>query len=125
MSGRVRVEGSAVHLDVVVTGPNQLFVPRLTRSDFEVLEDGVLQEVSFFSSDDVAPLTLVLLLDASSSIAPSETGIKKAASDLVREMSPRDEAAVVVFSDSVRSSTHFTAFQDPLLEAIRSLYPGG
>ena len=63
-----RVEGSAVHLDVVVTGPNQFFVPRLTRDDFEVLEDGVRQEVSFFTSDDVAPLALVLLLDASSSI---------------------------------------------------------
>ncbi len=120
-----RVEGSAVHLDVVVTGPNQFFVPRLTRDDFEVLEDGVRQEVSFFTSDDVAPLTLVLLLDASSSIEPSEKGIKKAASNLVREMTPRDQTAVVVFSDSVKSSTHFTAFQKPLLDAIGSLHPAG
>ncbi len=120
-----RVEASAVHLDVVVTGPNQFFVPRLTRDDFEVLEDGVRQEVSFFTSDDVAPLTLVLLLDASSSIEPSEKGIKKAASNLVREMTPRDQTAVVVFSDSVKSSTHFTAFKKPLLDAIGSLHPAG
>ena len=120
-----KVQGSAVHLDVVVTGPNQLFVPRLTRDDFEVFEDGVTQEVSFFSSDDVAPLTLVLLLDASSSIEPAEKGIKKAASNLVSEMSPLDEASVVVFSDSVKSSTHFTRFADPLLEAIDSLHPEG
>jgi Ca-activated chloride channel family protein len=116
---------SAVYLDVVVTGPSQLFLPGLTVDDFEVFEDGVRQEVSFFSSDDVAPITLVLLLDASTSIAGSVRAIKKASSNLVREMSSRDKAAVVVFSDTILKSTHFTALPDPLLKAIRSLYPRG
>ena len=84
-----RVEGSAVHLDVVVTGPNQFFVPRLTRDDFEVLEDGVRQEVSFFSSDDVAPLTLVLLFDASSSIETQREGHQESSF----EPGPRDDTA--------------------------------
>ncbi len=72
---------SSVYLEVVVTGPNQLFLPGLTVDDFEVFEDGVRQEVSLFSSDDVAPVTLVLLLDASTSIAGSESAIKKASSN--------------------------------------------
>ncbi len=114
-----------VHLDVVVTGPNQLFVPMLSADDFDVLEDGVRHKIAFFSSDEVAPLTLVLLLDASSSIKPSEKGIKEAASNLVRAMSTRDETAVVIFNDKIQRSTYFTAFQEPLLDAIRELYPEG
>ena len=116
---------SSVYLEVVVTSPNQLFLPGLTVDDFEVFEDGVRQEVSLFSSDEVAPVTLVLLLDASTSIEGSEGEIKKASSNLVREMSSRDKAAVVVFSDTILESTHFTAFPDPLLKAIGSLHARG
>lgn len=110
---------------MVVTGPSQLFLPGLTVDDFEVFEDGVRQEVSVFSSDDVAPITLVLLLDASTSIEGSEREIKKASSNLVREMSSRDKAAVVIFSDTILESTHFTALSEPLLKAIGSLYARG
>ncbi len=116
---------SSVYLEVVVTGPNQLFLPGLTADDFDVLEDGVRQEVNVFSSDEVAPVTLVLLLDASTSIKGSEGAIKKASSNLVREMSSRDQAAVVIFSDTVMESTHFTVFRDPLLKVIRSLHARG
>ncbi len=122
---RFRSNVSSVYLEVFVTGPNQLFLPGLTIEDFEVLEDGVRQEVSLFSSDEAAPVTLLLLLDASMSIAGSEGEIKKASSNLVREMKSRDRAAVVVFSDTILRSTHFTAFTDPLLKAIGSLYARG
>ena len=112
---RFKTNVSSVYLEVVVTGPSQLFLPGLTADDFEILEDGVRQEVSLFSSDELTPVTLVLLLDASTSITGSEGAIKKASSNLVREMSSRDEAAVVIFSDTILKSTHFTAFHDPLL----------
>ena len=122
---RFKSDASSVYLEVVVTGPSQLFLPGLTVDDFEVFEDGVRQEVSVFSSDDVAPITLVLLLDASTSIEGSEREIKKASSNLVREMSSRDKAAVVIFSDTILESTHFTALSEPLLKAIGSLYARG
>ena len=122
---RFKTNVSSVYLEVVVTGPSQLFLPGLTADDFEILEDGVRQEVSLFSSDELTPVTLVLLLDASTSITGSEGAIKKASSNLVREMSSRDEAAVVIFSDTILKSTHFTAFHDPLLKAIRSLHARG
>jgi Ca-activated chloride channel family protein len=108
-----------------VTGPAHLFLPVLTIDDFEVYEDGARQAVSFFSAYETSPLTLVLLLDASTSIRSAERDIKKGASTLVREMSPRDRAAVVVFSDEILESTQFTALPDPLLEAIGSLRGAG
>jgi len=115
----------SVYLDVTVTGPNQVFLPELGVDDFEVLEDGVRQEISFFASDETAPVSLVLLLDASTSIAGSERAIRRAAGDLVREMGLSDQAAVVVFSDEILTSTHFTSLHDPLLDAVGSLYPRG
>ena len=124
-SAQFTATADIVHLDVVVTGPNQWFVPMLSADDFEVFEDGARHKIAFFSSDEVAPLTLVILLDASSSIKHSEKGIKEAASNVVRAMSTRDKTAVVIFNDEIQQSTYFTAFQEPLLDAIRELYPEG
>lgn len=115
----------AVYLDVVVTGPSHPFLPELTADDFAVYEDGVQQQVTFFSRNDVTGLTFVLLLDASTSIGGSERAIRKASDNLVRGMTPRDEAAVVVFSDEILTSTPFTRFSKPLQKAIKSLYPNG
>ena len=44
---------------------------------------------------------------------------------MVRAMSTRDKTAVVIFNDEIQQSTYFTAFQEPLLDAIRELYPEG
>ena len=65
----------AVNLDVVVTDRHGRFVPGLEAADFEILEDGVAQELSFFTSE-ITPLTVLLLLDASTSIRPSGECIK-------------------------------------------------
>ena len=73
-SAQFTATADIVHLDVVVTGPNQWFVPMLSADDFEVFEDGARHKIAFFSSDEVAPLTLVILLDASSSIKHSDQG---------------------------------------------------
>ncbi len=46
-SAQFKATADIVHLDVVVTGPNQLFVPMLSADDFEVFEEGVRQKIAF------------------------------------------------------------------------------
>lgn len=113
-----------MNLNVVVTDKTGRYVPGLEAAQFEVLEDGVPQEVSFFSAE-VTPLTVLLLLDASTSMRPSVAGVKEAAANFVRKLWDGDKAIVGDFNEKVRFSTHFTDDVDRLIATIESLYPSG
>src|SRR5215212_5379429 len=62
-----RSGASMVALNVTVFDGARL-VSGLCREDFEVYEDGVAQQVTFFESRSV-PMDIILLLDTSSSMA--------------------------------------------------------
>lgn len=115
---------SAVNLNVVVADKNGRFIAGLTESDFEVYENGVLQEITFFNPE-VTPITVLLLLDASTSIRPSVDGVKEAAANFVHKLWEGDQAIVGDFNERVRFSTYFTEDVDRLVSTIQSLYPSG
>jgi VWFA-related protein len=119
-----KVGVSAVNLNVVVTDKNGRFIPGLKEEDFEVFEDKVPQELSFFNPE-VTPLTVLLLLDASTSIRPSVEGVKEAAANFVGKLWDGDQAIVGDFNERVRFSTYFTDDVDRLIATIQSLYPSG
>ena len=73
----------------------------LTRGDFQVLEDGVPQEVQFFESRTV-PLDVILLLDTSSSMQDKMPAVHEAARSFMKILRPEDRGAVVTFADSVQ-----------------------
>lgn len=119
-----KVDVQAVNLNVVVTDKTGRYVPGLEAAQFEVLEDGAPQEVSFFGAE-VTPLTVLLLLDASTSMRPNVTGVKEAAANFVRKLWDGDKAIVADFNEKVRFSTYFTDDVDRLIATIESLYPSG
>ena len=119
-----QVDVQAVNLNVVVTDKNGRYMPGLKAADFEVIEDGLRQELSFFSNE-VTALTVLLLLDASTSIRQSLPGVKEAAGNFVRKLWDGDKAIIADFNDKVRFSTHFTADVDRLIATIESVYPSG
>ena len=119
-----RADIQAVNLSVVVTDKKGRFIPNLTEADFEVYENGVRQELEFFTSE-VTPVTLLLLLDASTSIRPSVDGIKEAAANFVTKLWEGDQAIVADFNERIRFSSHFTGDIDRLVSSIQSLYPSG
>src|SRR5688572_27947037 len=59
-----------VNLNVTVTGANANPVSGLTSAQFEIREDGVVQDVKFFAAGDT-PIDVLLLLDTSSSMSSS------------------------------------------------------
>ncbi len=100
------------------------FIPDLTAADFEVFEDNTAQEIDFFTSE-VTPVTLLILLDASTSVRPSMDGIKEAASNFVSKLWEGDKAIIADFNERIRFSSHFTDDIDRLVQTIQSLYPAG
>ncbi|HSF17967.1 MAG TPA: VWA domain-containing protein [Vicinamibacteria bacterium] len=119
-----RATVEAVNLNVVVTDKKGRFIPSLEAGDFEVLEDGTLQQIEFFTAE-VTPVTLLLLLDASTSIRPSVDGVKEAAANFVGKLWDGDQAIIADFNERIRFSTHFSSDVDRLVATIQSLYPSG
>jgi Ca-activated chloride channel homolog len=70
----------------------------LTRDDLSVIEDGVPQKVDVFQ-EAVAPLSIVLALDASGSMTRAADGVKAAAVSFVGALRPEDALGLLLFSD--------------------------
>jgi VWFA-related protein len=114
----------AVNLNVVVTDKKGRFIPGLSAEDFVVYENRAPQEIAYFTPE-VTPVTLLLLLDASTSMRDSVEGVKEAAANFVSKIQEGDQAIIADFNDKVRFSSHFSDDVDRLVSTIQSLYAGG
>jgi VWFA-related protein len=98
----IRVEAELVDLKVSVVGLNpQNPLAELQQQDFQVLEDGKPQEISFFATADT-PFDLVLLLDLSGSTNNKLKLIRKSAKRFVEAARPIDRISVVTFTELAR-----------------------
>jgi Ca-activated chloride channel family protein len=116
----LEVNVELVVLNVAVVDERGASVTALSREDFEVYEDDVLQEISDFWPVE-SPFSLVLLLDTSVSTRPSLVLIKKAASNFTDELRPNDQIAVGEVNLYVREVGGFTSDRKVLKRMIHSL----
>ena len=107
-----------VPLNITVTDSHKQFVRGLTVADFEVLEDGVQQQVQFFEASEV-PLDLILLLDTSSSMSDKMDVVHEAATGFVKTLRREDRGAIVAFADGVDVVQQLTSDRAVLEQAIR------
>ncbi len=118
------VSVQAVYLNVVVVGSAGRLWPGLTAEDFEVLEEGVPQDLSYFTAEKT-PVTVLMLLDASSSIQRSLKGVKSAAVDFLGRLRAGDKAAIAFFNQNLRFATTFTDDQTLLAGGVKSMRASG
>jgi len=113
-----------VSLNVVVTDGSNHYVTDLEQPDFAIFEDGVKQEVSFFSRRQ-QPIALSLLLDSSASMEEKLPTLQAAASNFVRRLKSNDMAQVIDFDSRVEVRQAFSGNQTELLAAIDQTAAGG
>ena len=121
---RIQVQVEAVNLGVAVSDERGRFVSGLTADDFVVREDGVPQQISFFAAE-AAPLTILVLLDASLSMRVSLDYVKEAAATFVDRLWEGDVAMIGEFNDRVRFGGEFTDDRFRLVANIMALDPLG
>jgi VWFA-related protein len=119
-----RVGVDIVSLNVTVTDGASHYVTDLERGDFSVFEDGVKQDVTFFSRR-AQPIALSLLLDSSASMEDKLPTLQGAASNFVRRLKAQDIAQIVDFDSRVDIRQAFTGNQNELLAAIEQTAAGG
>jgi Ca-activated chloride channel family protein len=94
-----------VNVDMVVLrataqdGKNTL-VSGLSKADFQVYEDGVLQPIKYFSHEDI-PVTVGLVVDNSGSMMPKRRDVVAAALVFARSSNPLDQMFLVNFNEKV------------------------
>lgn len=82
-------------------------IGNLKREDFALYDDGVKQDITYFSQDKL-PLSIVLLLDLSGSVKPIIEQISNGALDALQRLKPEDEVALMAFADEVELVQDFT-----------------
>jgi Ca-activated chloride channel family protein len=93
----------------------------LTRGDFAVFEDGVQQEVTFFTDEKTNPPVYVgVLMDTSPSTSGKLTFSKQAAKDFIYNVTRvrKDKAAFMTFDNEVNLRRDFTDKLDLLEKSI-------
>jgi Ca-activated chloride channel homolog len=113
-----------VSLTVTVTERDGRFVSGLPQEAFSVFEDGVKQEVIFFSGTQL-PTALGLLVDTSASMNDKLPVAQQAAIGFIQRMRADDILTIVDFDSRAEILQGFTPDQEKLETAIRRTTAGG
>jgi Ca-activated chloride channel homolog len=113
-----------INLNVSVTDPFNRYVTDLKKPDFAVFEDGIKQDLSLFTQENL-PISLSLLIDVSASMDEKLPFAQTAASRFVKTLRPQDNAQIVQFNDRITNLQDFTADHSLLDAAIRRTSASG
>lgn len=122
----IRINNDLVNVVTSIVPPPGEKTSDLKLEDFEVLEDGVPQELTNFARESEAPLRLVMLFDTSLSVVQRLNFEKKASSKFFERMiRPQDQAAIFSVSTDVLVLQEFTSRVPLLVNATKQLKAQG
>jgi VWFA-related protein len=120
----LQVNVDMVMLSATVVDRHNALVSGLSKGDFQVYEDGALQQIKDFSHDDI-PVTAGIVVDNSGSMAPKRDDVIAAALAFARASNPQDQMFVVNFNDRVSfglpPDVPFTDRQEQLRRALSGI----
>ncbi len=117
-------EIEVINLTLTVTDPKGRFVTTLEKPDFSVYEDGIRQELSLYTHENV-PISLSILIDCSGSMTDKLPQAQSAAISFVKTLRPQDAAQVIQFNEGVATLQDFTADPGLLEAAVRKTEASG
>jgi len=117
------VDVRVIQVPVVVTDGGT-FVRGLARKDFQVREDDVPQQISFFAAED-SPLEVVVAVDVSGSMVDALPTLKVAVKQFLAALRPEDRVTVLGFNDMVFTLAKNAASLEERLAAVDELSAWG
>jgi Ca-activated chloride channel family protein len=94
----IKTNSDLVIVDVAVEDRHGTHVPNLLKDNFEIREDGKVQNIRFFSTEDL-PVAVGLVVDQSGSMRMKRAVVVNSARSFVQSSNPADEMFVVNFND--------------------------
>ena len=119
----VSVETTEVMFPVTVRDAEGRLVNDLTRTDFRVYEDNRLQPLSDLALRQV-PVDVVLMVDASSSVAQNLDDFRRAAEGFAARLADEDRISLIKFDDRIELLQDWTKSRFQLKRALNRIEPG-
>ena len=119
-----KIEVNLVQVEATVNDEQGRAVGNLKRPDFRLFEDGVEQQIRYFSHDEL-PLAIALVLDSSTSVAAALQDLREGALDTLSLLKPDDQVAVFSFTEKPQLIEKLTTDRNAIIEDIAAIAPGG
>jgi Ca-activated chloride channel family protein len=113
-----------INLNLSVTDGRNNYVTDLAERDFAVFEDGIRQELSLFTHENL-PISMAILIDVSASMDEKLPQARTAAAKFIKTLRPQDSAQIVQFNDRATVLQDFTADVAALEGAIQKTAASG
>lgn len=117
---RLTVSADLVSIDVTVADSRGRFLADLKRENFRVLDDGVEQSVSHFTSVE-KPAQVLLLVETGPAMTLIRIQHLTASRVIANGLAAHDEIALVSYSGAPQLVTGFTREKPVITQALRSL----
>ena len=104
--GKAKIKTELVNVDVMVKDADGKRVPDLKKEDFEIYEDGVLQEIADFKPAP-HPMRLILIFDTSVSMGAIFPAVKDEAVKMVDSLNQLDEIMIGSFDAGLQWSSEW------------------
>jgi VWFA-related protein len=115
-----RTASRSVAVYVTVSDTAGKLIPDLTQDDFEVYDNGKKQTITLFDSG-VQPITVVMMLDRSGSMAQNFRLVRNAAEQFVGLLLPGDKVRIGSFANRIQLDPRdFTSSQRDLIAILRN-----
>ena len=119
----ISVNTTEVMIPVTVRDSSGRLVNALTRDDFRVFENDSQQPLSDLALRQV-PVDVVLMVDASSSVATNLDDFRRAAEGFAGRLASDDRISLIKFDDRVELLQDWTHSRFQLQRALRRIEPG-
>lgn len=113
----VKLRADEVLLNITVIDPYGRQATDLTRNDFIVAEDGQRQNIASFLISSV-PVNVVLMLDASGSVAGQVASLRDAAMNFLDQLGPEDKVSVIEFHSNIELIQDWTSKGEDVRHAL-------
>lgn len=122
----IRIETELVNLHVRVIDRNNRPINNVQQKEFKIYEDGILQQIDFFSKAEV-PTNYGLVIDNSGSLRQQLDKVAEAGKIFVNSNRPDDETLIIRFvgRDKIEIEQPFTSNKGDLIDALDNLYIEG
>ncbi|HEY1218895.1 MAG TPA: VWA domain-containing protein [Bryobacteraceae bacterium] len=128
-AARFTVQANEVILPVTVTDEKGRFVSNLEAKDFQVLDEGKQQRLTYFNHNTKQPVVVGFLVDLSNSSRIYWKTYQDATMDLVWNLLPVDDRRfsgyLITFANDAEVAVNTTQDADKITDVLRKSKPGG
>jgi len=124
----IYTQAEEVILPVTVKDPKGRFISNLEASDFQVLDEGQKQRITFFSHVEKQPIVVGFLVDQSSSVRLHWDKFREAVRELVWNLLPGDSryaGYLIQFANKAELLVNTTTDSSKIADQVAKMKPGG